>query len=495
MPSVNLLLYLALLFATVTYSHEQECKVACTSEIDSSDILFLEVVAEIFDPFTQFELESIANFTKEKLGLLPAIPEDTCLGKYLYAVDFFHDSKATILTSLNNMSVAYKGRFAKAVVFDLETEASAKLVEYKIGPIASFPLAVDTPITILQWQGNYRNHTFLPATLRPVSGIEKALMSPLLESMFDKLQNLTLVSYGVSDGSSFTWSDSSPRGFSSKTRQTWIWFMWNLEGFYALPIGLEVLIDHKALDPINWTILQLSYNGIPFKSVDELRLLFDHGRVPIINYPKPTSDEPFWPTLRRRGPIRSLDQRSVPKIILEEGPRFVVQGHQVHWLSWDFHIGYELISGVRFNNIRFRGERIIFELALQDAYAHYGGYSAMQAQSQYNDAGWGMGWSSRTLIPGVDCPSGASFLDIDYFVEGDIGHSPRSICIWENPESIAIMRHYDGYNGGFTFAGGWPRTALVVRFPSQVRHFLQNNDNYTNICDSLILLDGNFIGL
>jgi len=212
---------------------------------------------------------------------------------------------------------------------------------------------------------------------------------------------------------------------------------------------------------------------------------FNQGKVPIINYPKPqgTPEEPLWSSLRRRGAIRPLDTRAPPKIIQESGPRFVVQGHQVHWLSWDFHIGYELIAGIRFNDIRFRGERIIYELALQDAYALYGGYAAMQAQSQYNDAGWGMGWCSRTLVPGVDCPTFATFLDIDYFVEGHIGQGSRSICVWEQPESIAIMRHYDGYGDGFNFAGGWPRTALIIRFTSQVF-------NYDYIYDYIFYADG-----
>jgi hypothetical protein len=470
----NHLLTFTALFAVLPYSHqdpESTCKLACPREADSTDVVFPERVADIFDPFTQLELESIASYARQKLGLLLDVPEDTCFGKYLYAVDFYHDSKATVLKSLDD-EAAYKGRYAKAVVFDLDTEATAKLVEYKIGPIASFPLPSNTPIVVLRWPGNYGNKTFLPATLRPVSMIERGLMEPLLEETFQKLQNLTMVSYGVNDGSAFAWGDSSPRGFSNNTRQTWIWFMWNLEGFYANPIGLEFLVNHKALDPAKWTILQISYNELPFKSADDLVKQFNQGKVPIINYPKPqgTPEAPLWSSLRRRGAIRPLDTRAIPKIIQESGPRFVVQGHQVHWLSWDFHIGYELIAGIRFNDIRFRGERIIYELALQDAYALYGGYAAMQAQSQYNDAGWGMGWCSRTLVPGVDCPTFATYLDIDYFVEGYIGHSSRSICVWEQPDSIAIMRHYDGYGDGFNFAGGWPRTALIIRFASQVSH-------------------------
>jgi len=45
------------------------------------------------------------------------------------------------------------------------------------------------------------------------------------------------------------------------------------------------------------------------------------------------------------------------------------------------------------------------------------------------------------------------------------------------------MRHYDGYGDGFNFAGGWPRTALIIRFASQVY-------NYDYIYDYIFYADG-----
>ncbi len=38
---------------------------------------------------------------------------------------------------------------------------------------------------------------------------------------------------------------------------------------------------------------------------------------------------------------------------------------QVHWLSWDLHIGHTILAGIYFNDIRFRNQTIIYELALQ----------------------------------------------------------------------------------------------------------------------------------
>ena len=35
------------------------------------------------------------------------------------------------------------------------------------------------------------------------------------------------------------WSDSTPRGTTNSTRQTWIWFMALTEGFYLRPVSFS----------------------------------------------------------------------------------------------------------------------------------------------------------------------------------------------------------------------------------------------------------------
>ena len=36
------------------------------------------------------------------------------------------------------------------------------------------------------------------------------------------------------------WSDSTPRGITNDSRQTWIWFMRSEEGFYLRPVGPQI---------------------------------------------------------------------------------------------------------------------------------------------------------------------------------------------------------------------------------------------------------------
>lgn len=420
----------------------------------------------------------IAAHVKAKLALLESIPSDTLIGDYLYGVDFLPDAKSNVLRSIDG-GQAYAGRYAKAVVFHLQNEATARVVEYKIGPIKAFPLGSSVPVAAMRLPGNYARSTSLPATMRPTIDTEFVLMGEVVAAAMGQLTNLTRVSYGTTyEQGDMTWTDSAPRGFTKATRQTWIWLMWSREGMYALPMGLSMLIDHKSLDASAWRVLQLSYNGQgPFNSVAALADAFNSGKLSILNYPAPPSGTPaapLWSSMRRRGNVRPLETLEPPKTINPGGLRYVVQGRQVAWLSWTMHLGHELIAGLKFNDIRFRGQRIVYELALQDAYASYSGASAIQSLSQYNDAGWGMGWSAKQLIPGVDCPAHATMVDMHFFAKGSVGTARRSICIWEQPDNIPIMRHYDkDWEGGsgYSFAAGMPRTALVVRTTSNVFNY------------------------
>lgn len=481
MRAVVLLVLLVAVLASTTAA--QSCR-KCAGAANASMLTFPANVGTVFNPFTAAELDAIAAYVRTKLKLLDEIPSDGVMGNYLYSVDWMADEKARVLGTIDQ-GRTYAGRYAKAVVFYLATEKDACVTEYRVGPIARFPIATSVAVTALRWPGNYRHTTKLPATMRPTISTDYVLMENVVAAAMTELANLTMVSYGVSyEDKDFYWTDSAPRGYTNMTRQTWIWFVWAREGMFALPIGLNMLIDHKPLDPTKWSVLELSYGGQgPFKSVAALAGAFNRGTLAITKYAKPakpSTSSPLFSSMRRRGASRPLESNPMPRVVQEGGARFAVSGRQVKWSSWDLHIGFELIAGIRFNDIRFRNERIVYELALQDAYASYSGASVVQALSQYSDAGWGMGWTGRQLVIGVDCPSFATLMSTEFFVGGVAGSNVNNICIWEQPDNIAIMRHYDfdfyGGSGGYTSVAAVPRTTLVIRTTSTV----YNYDYYYN---------------
>lgn len=455
---------------------------ACDLSDPAPLVAFPPRVADIFDPFNEAELNAISDYVTATLSISAKETEGDLRGDWIYAIDNLSPNKATALNYIDQNAGTNPGRYALVVVYHLGSfSGSHRVVEYKVGPILSLPIVpASTAITPVVQGHELGTTTEIPYLMRPVSAQEYALMEPLVvAAMAGDLLNLSLVSYGEEYANGrFYWTDSAPRGYTRNDRQTWIWFSWYAEGMFNLPVGLQMLIDHKSLDAADWSIIELGYNGQgPFASPAALGSAFNSGSLTVVNYPYPdnsNASSPLWSSMRRRGQPRPLEERSIPASIEQGGARYAVRGRQVSWLSWDFHIGYELTCGIKINDVRFRNERIVYELALQDAYAAYSGSMPIQALSQYSDGGWGMGWSEFPLVAGVDCPSYAKMLDTIYYVEGVAHVSKNAICIWEQPENVAIMRHYDNNflgGSGYMFVSAYPRTALVVRTSATVYNY------------------------
>ena len=45
------------------------------------------------------------------------------------------------------------------------------------------------------------------------------------------------------------------------------------------------------------------------------------------------------------------------------------------WLGWQAHVTVDPWTGLSFHDVRFKGERIAFELALNDQYVAYSGWA------------------------------------------------------------------------------------------------------------------------
>lgn len=126
------------------------------------------------------------------------------------------------------------------------------------------------------------------------------------------------------------------------------------------------------------------YNGQLFNSVDALITAYNTN--PAFRKVRLPPDEADWSSMRRRGTVREGANLAMPSLVQPSGRRFVVDGWRVSWMGWQFHVGHTLRAGLVFRDLRFKGERIIYELGLQEAYASYSGYTPVQASTIYTGA-------------------------------------------------------------------------------------------------------------
>lgn len=138
-----------------------------------------------------------------------------------------------------------------------------------------------------------------------------------------------------------------------------------------LPLGLYFMSDVTGRDPSQWALLGWLYNNIFYNSTDAFReAYFTPGFVK-----NGANVEGDWARTDQQGPILAKDDSYPPTTIAPSGSRFSVDADEkyVEWMDWSFYIGFKRDTGMALYDIRYKGKRLIYELGLQEALAHYAG--------------------------------------------------------------------------------------------------------------------------
>jgi primary-amine oxidase len=161
------------------------------------------------------------------------------------------------------------------------------------------------------------------------------------------------------------------------------------------------------------------------------------------------------------------------EIVQPEGPSFTVNGDEVKWQNWTFHVRLDprvgpVISTVTFNdhgNIR----KIMYRGNLGGMTVPYGDPSVGWYFKSYMDSGeYGVGNLGRPLAPGTDVPTNAKFFDAtlaDYQGKPYVVHNVMALFEREGgPE----WTHNDFVTGN---TESRDRRELVLRFISTVGNY------------------------
>jgi primary-amine oxidase len=135
-------------------------------------------------------------------------------------------------------------------------------------------------------------------------------------------------------------------------------------------------------------------------------------------------------------------------------------------MGWSYYISYTRTFGIMFYDIKFKGERILYELSLQEALAQYAGNQPKAAGTTYHDTYYSLGTDMFTLVEGFDCSFGATFLNVSYNTGNATTVNPNAICIFEQDSGYPLSRHiYSGGNTSYSFTrlGVTKGAALITR--------------------------------
>lgn len=362
---------------------------------------------------------------------------------FLFLIDLSVPKKADVLAYLDSKAEK-PTREATVVVFH---GAKGAIKEYVVGPLPNPTHHRDVT--------RERYQVELPIYARTVTIGEYGLLFYLLESeVYAKLPRLLAESFGVGPEKKLNVFEQMPRGVRSGDRKTWVSFFRDMSGMYIHPVGFEVLINHEGVNASAWKVERLLYNGQYFDTAEELNQKYLDGSVKKIVY-KESSD---YGSLKPRTKSRGVG----PQPFHPDGARYSVRGNQVLYLDWSFAFGLSALTGMRVFDVRFRGERIAYELSVQEAMSVYGSVTPGMILTKFLDSSIGIGRFAHELVRGVDCPYEATYVDTYRYIDVP---APvlfkNSICIFEHNMGQPLRRHFaDFFHNSY---GGMVNSALVFR--------------------------------
>ncbi|KAK3590103.1 hypothetical protein CHS0354_041149 [Potamilus streckersoni] len=438
----------------------------------------------VFEDLNPSEYMSVVKYMLKNthINLVPF--EDASVNSsYIYMIDLHMPLKSAVLKYLDR-GTKKPERAAKVVVIRGDVKPP-RVEEYLV-----FPLPVPDNHKLVSSPAY--SHTPIPYSSRPVDYVDYKSIYPIFNHVSEQLYHLMIDSYGLcyhnctKGKNCLVFYDVAPRGRKSGDRESWFWAFRDVEGFYLHPLGLEIQIDHISTDVNEWKVSRIVYNGYLFYEVEHLVERYRNNTIRKIKFDQTVGlPDQIYSSFHKRGKSPTEIPLQGPRIVEPQGRRFQIQGRHVTFMHWDLDIRMRSSTGVQLFDIRFQKERIAYEISLQEASVFYSGFGPAQGTSNYYDTSRMMGASSFELVPGIDCPETAVYLDTHHLVNsGRVLHYKNAICVFENNPSIPLRRHYtNDFRNGYTSYGGLVDYQLIVRN-------IANIWNYDYIFDYIFHLNG-----
>ncbi|KAA8904616.1 copper amine oxidase [Sphaerosporella brunnea] len=395
----------------------------------------------IWAPLSSDEAADVADFLFAHSGYnLTLAANATDNDNTLALVELLAPNKSDALSYLDGAGRP-PTRYAH-VVLDIRAVPEPYIQDFTVGPLPV--VAGVTKLEPLNWpfnkgEGKQRNYNADEDTRSVFLAYLGANMSDITTALWGQKMtggpNDTLSIWGIDplwqeDGRIVSWDQfwgNPTGGFDSST---------------LLPLGLYIKTDITGRDPFKWAVLGLLYNDIFYESLEAFRkAFFAPGFVRL-----GANVDGSWAHTDREGPVMERDQLYPPIQIAPDGGRFGVDADRryVEWMDFSFYITFTRDSGVRLYDIKYKGDRIIYELGLQEALAHYAGNDPVQSGTSYLDTYYGFGPWAFELLPGFDCPTYATFLNTSYWTRETHTVHPNSICLFEQDAGYPMSRHTAG---------------------------------------------------
>ena len=355
--------------------------------------------------------------------------------------------------------------------------------EYMVGPL---PVTGETRVDKLDYIYNgdmggslpYNARSNDPARMLAGDAFLAAAMQPVADIVSTLFPGAAFFGTG-DERSTLAHSAGTPLTFDGTEAFVNIGFNFKGPALYIIPIDFYILIDWSGTDMTLWKVKGYVTKERFFPSEKELRQAFEAGDLePDLQQHRDYD----WALVKYQPELgeRRLEGRAAPENLEVGGKRYELDADEkyVQYMGWSFYITYTRSLGPMFYDIRFNGERILYELSLQEAAAQYGGFQPKSASTMYHDTSFGFGGNAYPLVEGFDCPFGSTFWNMSFFDKNKTVTHGNSICIFEHDSGHPLSRHRAGDMGrsdpsgfGFENLGVVKASVLSIRSISTLGNY------------------------
>ena len=173
--------------------------------------------------------------------------------------------------------------------------------------------------------------------------------------------------------------------------------------------------------------------------------------------------------------IGALRPAENPTLIAQpKGPNFTLDGGEVTWGNWRFHVRFESRQGTVISRARWvdggKERSVLYQGYMSEMFVPYmDGDYGWYSRTYFDMGEYGVGHLASPLKPGIDCPAHATFLDaVLNDDDGDPEDRKSALCIFERNTGDPAWRHYEVNKNSYE---GRPGVELVVRMASQVGNY------------------------
>ena len=411
----------------------------------------------------------------------------TASDNYVFWIDTVHSNKSAVLPYIDGDG-PLPPKYARVVIFE-GGKAEPDSQEYMVGPL---PVSDATTIQPYDYPFNGGSGGSVPFNARYVDSVKSALTEPLMAELMTNVSDITQALFNASylgssnENTTLTSTAGTPVSFDGTQQFRNIMFRLPGVASYLTPIDFFLLINCPGTDPSNFSLKGFVTGTHFYETEEALRTAFEAGEL-AQEFQHDT--ESGWPIVDYKPELgsRPYEDQYAPTSIELGGKRYAVDAEEryVEYMGWSWYWSESRLYGVTFYDIKFKGERILYELSMQEAMAQYAGNQPKAANTVYHDTYYSLGTDIATLVEGYDCPYSASFYNISYHELNGTTVNQDAMCIFETDSGYPLSRHR--YGGGNT---SYPFTRLgVVKGSSLTTRTIATVGNYDYMFDISMHVD------